>query len=279
MYGWFLAASPGPRLAASRCINIVELKKQASSLPAWKSQEMSQTYNMLDFVLLLRCPLLPSSQDTGFSHLPFRSPIGLFPVPQTGLRVYVQFPLPGVLGLLPHDEFCLSSPLELRMLGMVPLPRGHPHCGTPTMSRVVCFSLWSVSLWPFWESRLLCLFTCFFSFLHQTVSSVGVSETEGFECFFTLLTSSLAHLSQLHGYWQKTWDSWVRNTQWSNSGGSVSFRLLHQLPSSVKFRLMLHTQGWHHSSGTLCLRNPNHLSRAASKPDLGLGGSHLYYMT
>ena len=122
-------------------------------------------------------------------------------------------------------------------------------------------------------------FTCFFSFLHQTVSSVGVSETEGFECFFTLLTSSLAHLSQLHGYWQKTWDSWVRNTQWSNSGGSVSFRLLHQLPSSVKFRLMLHTQGWHHSSGTLCLRNPNHLSRAASKPDLGLGGSHLYYMT
>lgn len=47
--------------------------------------------------------------------------------------------------------------------------------------------------------------------------------------------------------------------------------LLHQLPSSVKFRLTPHTQGWHHSSGTLCLRTPSYLSWAASKPDLFLG--------
>ena len=183
---------------------------------------MSKTYNKLEFILLLLCPFLPSSQDTGFSHLPAHSPIGLFPVSQTGLRVYVQFPLPGVVGLLPHDEFCPSSPLAAwnGPTPERPSPLWYPHHESRLFQPLICFSVVILRI-------TVALLVYVFFFLHQNVSSVGVSETEGFECFFSLLTSSLAHLLQLCGCWEKTCDSWVRNTQWSSSGGfSISSLLL-----------------------------------------------------
>lgn len=156
---------------------------------------------MLEFALLLRCP---------FPHLRIlvsliyhSQPHRPFPVPQTGLRGVCAISTAwGPWAPAPHDEFL---PKFSRCLNVSHSPRGHPHCGTPTMSLVVCFSLLiCFSLVILRIAIAFALFTGVFFFLHQTVSSVGVSEMEGFECFFTLLTSSLAHLSQLHGYWQKT---------------------------------------------------------------------------